>query len=329
MPLILTCGYPCSGKSSLVQRLVEMLRSQNYDVLVIPEPAPRETLCSTDGLVKDIRSKIYADSNKERELRGLHKSEIERALTSRGGTSQRRDSLSQLVVIMDAPNYIKGYRYELYCMAKTLKHQHAVLLCDTPADKCMQWNEKIDRYPNVVISDMIARFEPPQASNRWDSPLIVFQPDCWPCAEEIDCASVASELHALVFNVDRSTIKPNRSTLPPAVSPDGYLQRMEQVTQLIVDHIISSQSVGIHTIGLPKSICQSLQSPDLPIAPDVQLPLAGRERPFTLADLARAKRRYIALQRAKLTDSHRLPDTISLATSFMRFLAGSRSGTCN
>lgn len=326
MPLILTCGYPCSGKSSLVRQLVGTLRHQNYDVLVIPEPALQEAPCATGGSAKDIRSEIYADSNKERELRGFHKSEIERALTGRNGTSQKGDSLPQLVVIMDAPNYIKGYRYELYCLAKSMKHQHAVLLCDTPADKCMQWNETIGRYSQEVISDMITRFEPPQASNRWDSPLLVFQPDCWPCAEKIDCSSVVSELKALVLNVDRSTIKPNRSTILPAVSPDSFLQLMEHITQLVVDHILSSQSAGAHTVGLPRSIHPSSDTPDSRNIADFQLPLAGRERPFSLADLARAKRRYIAMQRAKLTDSHLLPDATALATSFMGFLVGYTSG---
>lgn len=60
--------------------------------------------------------------------------QVERALTQSQST----------IVIMDAPNYIKGYRYELYCMAKSHKHQQIVLFSDIPPEISEHWNSKVN-----------------------------------------------------------------------------------------------------------------------------------------------------------------------------------------
>lgn len=72
MPLIVVCGYPCSGKSSVVAALVRSLQSLGFlqDLVVLPEPI---TVTSSG---EDPRANVYADSTKERELRGQHKSEV-------------------------------------------------------------------------------------------------------------------------------------------------------------------------------------------------------------------------------------------------------------
>ncbi|TGZ57574.1 hypothetical protein CRM22_009899 [Opisthorchis felineus] len=319
MPLILTCGYPCSGKSSVIEVLLAALQSRHptHEFVVIPEPAMRTT---TSATARDSRLEIYADSAKERELRGHHKSEIERALSSRRGDQNTK--VSQLVVIMDAPNYIKGYRYELYCLAKSLKHPHLVLFCDTQSDKCREWNKKVDRYPDDLITDMIARFEPPQSSQRWDSPLLTIRPDQWSCVDDIDISTILTEFENLLFDISRPTsVKPNRSTqLTPRV-PTDFLQELERATQLIVDHILTSQSMGVQSVSLPPSIVASEKF--MPDVANTQLSLVGREVQFSLANLARAKRRYITLQRAKLGDLTVSPNIVSLAAGFLRFLATS------
>ncbi|KAF5398881.1 hypothetical protein PHET_07905, partial [Paragonimus heterotremus] len=323
MPLILTCGYPCSGKSSVVERLVKSLQSNlpNFEFVVIPEP-PLSTMCiKSDVLLVDPRTEIYTDSKKERELRGQHKSEVERALTASCPSGDR--SRNRIVVIMDAPNYIKGYRYEMYCLAKSLKHPHAVLFCDTQHEKCLEWNTKLGRYPHEVISDMITRFEPPQASNRWDCPLVTIRPDVWPSVDELDINSVLSELQDTVLSASSNSIKPNRSTQLASVVPTDFLQELERFTQLIVDHIMVSQSMGATMVGLPQSIqcARSATRTRVELDSSVQLVLVGRERQFTLANLTRAKRRYISLQRGKLMDSSVVPDPVSIACGFLRFLA--------
>jgi protein KTI12 len=44
------------------------------------------------------------------------------------------------VVIVDSMNYIKGYRYELYCLARSAKTTNCTLYLNTSYEKCKEWN---------------------------------------------------------------------------------------------------------------------------------------------------------------------------------------------
>jgi len=58
----------------------------------------------------------YTDNFREKNTRSSIKAAVERFLT--------RD----VVVICDSLNYIKGYRYELYCIARALRTTHCVVI---------------------------------------------------------------------------------------------------------------------------------------------------------------------------------------------------------
>lgn len=92
------------------------------------------------------------------------------------------------IVIADGMNYIKGYRYQLYCEAKALMTPSCVVQIAAPADKCRQWNNlaasQIERtestaknerkpYAEDVLDSLIFRYEEPNGMTRWDSPLFV------------------------------------------------------------------------------------------------------------------------------------------------------------
>jgi protein KTI12 len=62
-----------------------------------------------------------------------------RARAAMMSAAERNVSKDALVVV-DAMNYIKGYRYQLYCYAKNACTLHAVLFCDSPVEQCRQWN---------------------------------------------------------------------------------------------------------------------------------------------------------------------------------------------
>jgi len=104
-------------------------------------------------------------------------------------------------------NYIKGYRYELHCIAKAAGEKHAViwLLCNP--NRAKQWNDlrrqtrhitnssekarqttlqdtdatpcsSVDAiehmeyfYSDQLLQELIQRYEPPDQRNRWDKPL--------------------------------------------------------------------------------------------------------------------------------------------------------------
>ena len=77
---------------------------------------------------------------------------------------------------MDSLNYIKGYRYELHCIAKAAGETHGVvwLLCEE--DIAQRWNDERRRqgkgcYSDEMRRELIMRYEPPDQRNRWDKPL--------------------------------------------------------------------------------------------------------------------------------------------------------------
>src|SRR5947209_4405937 len=45
------------------------------------------------------------------------------------------------IVIADGMNYIKGYRYQLFCEAKALMTPSCVVHIATPPEKCKEWND--------------------------------------------------------------------------------------------------------------------------------------------------------------------------------------------
>jgi tRNA uridine 5-carbamoylmethylation protein Kti12 len=121
----------------------------------------------------------YANPAKEKSSRGRLKSEFDRAVNS-GGHKPRE----QRLIIVDSLNYIKGYRYELYCISKAAGERHGVVWAMNSADQVRKWNLQQQNqqreegqggcgssYSDAMLEDLIRRYEPPDARNRWDSPL--------------------------------------------------------------------------------------------------------------------------------------------------------------
>jgi protein KTI12 len=158
MPLIIVCGLPCSGKTRI---------SEELKAYFAPVSKHVHTISDHDHHNSD-RNVAYEDSRSEKELRGSLKATVERLLSK------------ESVVILDSLNYIKGYRYELYCVAKHNKTQHCVVYSATPVDKCREWNEArepSERYNSELLDSLAMRFEEPDSRNRWDNPLFTIVTD--------------------------------------------------------------------------------------------------------------------------------------------------------
>ena len=95
-------GIPCSGKSTVAKKIKEHLENKEKKVMIISED---EALEQYD----EHKNVTLSDSLKEKTLRSELKGQVLRHLTK------------DTVVILDAQNYIKGYRYELYCASKSVK----------------------------------------------------------------------------------------------------------------------------------------------------------------------------------------------------------------
>jgi protein KTI12 len=142
------CGHPASGKTSAVADLRARLEAKGRRVVVVDEPGLRLR-----------RDDAYADARAEKSTRGLLKATVERALYRDGP-----------VVVLDAGNGIKGYRYELWCLARQAQTRFCVVHCDTPPEEARERNDArrrsrgedsppaADAFSKAIFDDLVFRF---------------------------------------------------------------------------------------------------------------------------------------------------------------------------
>ncbi len=119
MPLVMIAGRPCTGKSTFAAVLRDFLISKGCQKVVLVNEESLK-ISKRDG---------YSTSNKEKDTRGALKSAVEHNLTP------------DTYVILDSMNYIKGYRYELYCTARTMRTPHCVIWVASDEQYSTSWNQ--------------------------------------------------------------------------------------------------------------------------------------------------------------------------------------------
>jgi protein KTI12 len=120
MALILLSGFPCCGKTTFATKLKDEIvkMNENQRVVIVNEEMLRIEKLSG-----------YMDSTHEKFSRGLLKSAIDREV-----------SVTDTIVIADSLNYIKGYRYELYCIARALRLRTCCVYVEAPDNISDCWN---------------------------------------------------------------------------------------------------------------------------------------------------------------------------------------------
>ncbi|XP_046388663.1 protein KTI12 homolog [Ischnura elegans] len=216
MPLVIITGLPSSGKTSRANELKTFFDSQNKNVHIVSE---------SDAFEGTEKNSVYKNPAKEKEVRGILKSRAQRLLDG--------DS----VVILDAGNYIKGYRYELYCMSKECKTTQITVHCQTASGEAWSWNQErtnnAEKYTQEVHDALVMRYEAPDSRNRWDSPLFtVLSADCLPTTEIMECL------------FERKAPPPNKSTQCQPISSTNFLYEMDKITQNVVSEILSAYKIG-------------------------------------------------------------------------------------
>jgi len=118
--LILISGYPSSGKTHRSLQLVDYLTERiRDDSASLPQVARLKVHHINDqslGLSRD----VYHNVRAEKDARATEYSAVKRVLT--------RDD----IVIADGMNYIKGFRYQLYCEAKAVQTPNCVVSLTLP-----------------------------------------------------------------------------------------------------------------------------------------------------------------------------------------------------
>ena len=271
MPLVLLCGLPSSGKTRRAEELVEFLRQKFPD---------KEVQLVKDDFSTIAKNACYASSRDEKIARGQLKSSVERHLSP------------DAFVILDSLNYIKGFRYELFCVSKHLKSTQCVLLCDTPSETAKDWNskrEEDEKYSDEIFDALVMRFEPPDSQNRWDHPLFTLYPD--------DPLPTQAILDTLMH---RKPPPPNQSTQSQPLSATNFLHELDQRTQEVLTSLLDSQRTSV--VGEHVAVPGTTEKVHL-------------TKNFTMAELRRLRRQFITYTKLHPVDNHdRIP------TLFVQFL---------
>ncbi|KAL6529313.1 hypothetical protein OROGR_014936 [Orobanche gracilis] len=270
MALVVICGQPCSGKSTAAARLAEALQES--------ESKPPVRIINESSFHLN-RNQSYADTPSEKNLRGVLRSEVDRSLS--------RDN----IIIVDSLNNIKGYRYELWCLARAVGTRYCVLHCDTEENHCRKWNEErrermdSDYYDEKILEDLVRRFERPDSKNRWDSPLF----ELWPFRDGIEKSSppILDAVSYLTKKVDSKTrdvriLQPTIATQSGHVTETNFLYKMDRAALEVVNMIVEAQS-------------RAMGGPLNGVLLGAGLPNVEISRPVGLPELRRLKRTFIKL----------------------------------
>ncbi|XP_019127828.1 protein KTI12 homolog [Larimichthys crocea] len=215
MPLIVMCGYPCSGKTRRAEELKEYFE-QNTD---------RKVHIVGDGGLDVDRNTVYADSQKEKNVRSSLKAEVERKVNK------------DHVVILDSLNYIKGYRYELFCLIKHAQTPHCLVYCLTSDDESSTWNTNRDaaeQYTKDIFDALVLRFEAPDSRNRWDNPLFTILKD-----DTLPYEAISDALFK------RKAPPANQSTQSQPLSSANFLYELDKITQEVLMAVFNAQKTSV------------------------------------------------------------------------------------
>jgi tRNA uridine 5-carbamoylmethylation protein Kti12 len=194
MPCIILTGHPSSGKTTVAKLLrdralvLQQQQQHNHSAGIIDHVIliNEESECDS-GTTKN---ECYQTPIAEKATRATLKAAFDRAVGDSTLTPTQR---KRRLIIFDSLNYIKGYRYELYCISKAAGEVHAVLWVLNKPQIVREWNNKNNNhqpppppqqqqqqeshtrctgsYSSALLEELIQRYEPPDERNRWDQPL--------------------------------------------------------------------------------------------------------------------------------------------------------------
>lgn len=200
------------------------------------------------------------------------------------------------VLIFDSLNLIKGYRYEIWCLARGASTRCCVVHVDTPVDTCRSWNasRSDDVYTEETFEDLASRLERPDSKNRWEAPLYSVFPLLGEDNTRRVCESIAQYTthgskgrgrevqEAQGMKLNGMDLQPTIATSSQVLSSTNLLHDVDKELQAVVKEIMEAQTLaggsaaGIITFG-----------PDMPIL--------NATRPLSVVELRRYKRMFLKL----------------------------------
>ncbi|KAH8596927.1 RNA polymerase II Elongator complex associated protein-like protein Kti12 [Bisporella sp. PMI_857] len=304
MPLIIITGYPTSGKSHRAAQLHAYLQDR---ISSLPNTHPSSSLrvhlisdhtLSIPRTVYNLESKdVHERSNNssEKDARATIYAAVKRVLSNKD------------IVILDHANYIKGWRYQLYCEAKAVRTPHCVVHVGTAVDQAREVNqvrlatesevrEEEKPYTSECWENLVYRYEEPNAFARWDSPLFTV---VWE-DETPDCEGIWDAVIGTEADGGRKMVRPNQATVMKASTSEDFLYELDRSTQNILNRILEWTKDHPGEGGGEVSVGEG-DSEDL----TVELPA----NPIGLAALQRLRRQFISLNRKNAVPAQRIKES--------------------
>ena len=276
MPLVILCGRPCSGKSAVAHCIQEQCTNSGITCEIV-----------TESTIQLDKNECYKNAYNEKMALGALRSEIERRLQK---TS---------VLVFDSLNLIKGYRYEIWCLARGAGTRCCLVNVDTPVDTCREWNSARpaeDMYQDDVFEDLVSRMERPDSRRRWEAPLYTVSVSLGRegrtriCEEVARYSNASSSRRRTTGGDDYDMIappkvfdlQPTMATNKPELSQTNLLHDLDKEAQDVVKHIVQVQmdaggsAPGIITFG-------------------TDMPILNATRPLSVAELRRYKRMFLKM----------------------------------
>lgn len=216
----------------------------------------------------------------EKNTRALLRSAVERAI----GRSR--------AVVFDSLNNIKGYRYELWCIARQAGTRYCMVHVDTPAETCRGWNAGRggDAYAAEVFDDLASRFERPEARNRWDAPLFTVSPALGEAHIREQAAAVAAAATesaataaaaavaagAAVVATTGRALQPTCSTTTTGPTATNLLHEIDKAAQSVLDRVSEAQAAAGG--GAPGAVSFDDGIPPLYLGQPIPLPELRRHK---------------------------------------------------
>lgn len=123
MSLVTISGYPSSGKTRRAQQLQLALESRLQDPGYEGPPLKVKILSDDELNISRDAYKGPPQSRITRLYSQLTQLDSRAEKPARGAlfTAMQRQMSQDTILIVDAMNYIKGFRYQMYCAARELK----------------------------------------------------------------------------------------------------------------------------------------------------------------------------------------------------------------
>ncbi|KAM0334013.1 hypothetical protein ACHAQA_001033 [Verticillium albo-atrum] len=311
MPLIIVTGLPTSGKSHRAAQLHAYLEAR---IAASPTKPPYRLHLISDQTLSIPRA-VYDLSATPAHVRSANASEKDARAAAYGAV--KRVLSDRDIVILDGPNYIKGWRYQLHCEAKAVRTPSALLQvgcsverargvnearlrreADTPADAGTGTgtdgdNDDQEAYAPANWENLVFRYEEPNPMTRWDSPLFTL---IWE-DEAAQTEAVFAQLWDAVAGEGRKVVKPNQATVQRSRDAGGdYLYILDRETQDIVRRVLEGQGEeGGGTVVVPRGGEGTGAARDAGAAGELTVELPGRK--LGVPQMQRHRRAFVGLNR--------------------------------